>query len=71
MRNPFFLTLLALIIMLIVSLAIGSVFIPPTELWRLVNGTSDNDIFRTILWNIRQRRADQGNQRRARQADVP
>ena len=53
MRNPFFITLLALIIMLIVSLAIGSVFIPPAELWRLVNGTSDNDTFRTILWNIR------------------
>ncbi|HET6596561.1 MAG TPA: iron ABC transporter permease [Anaerolineales bacterium] len=53
MRNPFILTLLALILMLIVSLAIGSVFIPPAELWRLVNGTSDNDTFRTILWNIR------------------
>ena len=53
MRNPFFITLLALIIMLIVSLAIGSIFIPPAELWRLVNGTSDNDTFRTILWDIR------------------
>src|SRR5688572_32603934 len=53
MRNPFFFTLLAWIIMLIVSLAIGSIFIPPAELWRLVNGTSDNDTFRTILWNIR------------------
>ena len=53
MRNPFFITLLALIVMLIVSLAIGSVFIPPAELWRLVNGTSDSDTFRTILWNIR------------------
>jgi iron complex transport system permease protein len=53
MRNPFFITLLALLIMLIVSLAIGSVFIPPAEIWRLVNGTSANDTFRTILWNIR------------------
>ncbi len=53
MRNPFFVTLLVLMIMLIVSLAIGSVFIPPSELWRLVNGTSDNETFRTILWNIR------------------
>jgi iron complex transport system permease protein len=53
MRNPFFITLLALMVMLIVSLAIGSVFIPPVELWHLVNGTSDNEIFRTILWNIR------------------
>jgi iron complex transport system permease protein len=53
MRNPFFITLLALIIMLIVSLAIGSIFIPPAELWRLVIGASENDTFRTILWNIR------------------
>ena len=53
MRNPFFITLLALMVMLIVSLAIGSVFIPPVELWSLVNGTSDNETFRTILWNIR------------------
>ena len=53
MRNPFIITLLVLVVMLIVSLAIGSVFIPPAELWRLVNGTSDNDTFRTILWNIR------------------
>jgi iron complex transport system permease protein len=53
MRNPFIITLLALILMLIVSLAIGSVFIPPSELWRLANGTSDNETFRTILWNIR------------------
>ena len=53
MRNPFFIMLLVLIVMLIVSLAIGSVFIPPAELWRLVTGTSDSDTFRTILWNIR------------------
>ena len=53
MRNPYFITLFALFIMLIVSLAIGSVFIPPAELWRLMNGTSDNETFRTILWNIR------------------
>src|SRR5215212_1446922 len=53
MRNPFFITVLALMVMLIISLAIGSVFIPPAELWRLVNGTSDNETFRTILWNIR------------------
>ena len=53
MRNPFLITLLALLIMLIVSLAIGSVFIPPLELWRLISGTSTNDTFRTILWDIR------------------
>ena len=38
MRNPFFLSLLALAVMLIFSLAIGSVFIPPAELWRALRG---------------------------------
>ncbi len=53
MRNPFLITLLALAIMLLLSLAIGSVFIPPVELWRALSGTSTSDTFRTILWNIR------------------
>jgi iron complex transport system permease protein len=53
MRNPFLLTLLVLLFMLIVSLAIGSVFIPPSEVWRVIRGVSSNDTFRTILWNIR------------------
>ncbi|HSB00993.1 MAG TPA: iron ABC transporter permease [Anaerolineales bacterium] len=53
MRNPFLITLLALGIMLLLSLAIGSVFIPPAELWRTVSGTASSDTFRTILWNIR------------------
>ena len=53
MRNPFFITLFALVLMLLVSLAIGSVFISPAELWRVISGTSDNATFRTILWDIR------------------
>ncbi len=53
MRNPFLITLLALAIMLLLSLAIGSVFIPPAELWRVIRGASSSDTFRTILWNIR------------------
>ena len=53
MRNPFFLSLLALAVMLIVSLAIGSVFIPPAELWRALRGVGESETFRTILWNIR------------------
>ena len=53
MRNPYLITLLALIVMLIVSLAIGSVFIPPAELWRVVIGAPSSDTFGTILWNIR------------------
>ncbi len=53
MRNPFIITLLALGIMLILSMAIGSVFIPPTEVWRVLTGTASNETFRTILLNIR------------------
>src|SRR5512138_2591007 len=53
MRNPFLITLLALGFTLLLSLAIGSVFIPPIELWRTISGTSSSDTFRTILWNIR------------------
>jgi iron complex transport system permease protein len=53
MRNPFILALLALVVMLILSLAIGSVFIPPAELWRVVTGVAFNETFRTILWDIR------------------
>jgi iron complex transport system permease protein len=53
MRNPFLLALFALIIMLILSMAIGSVFIPPSELWRVVTGITVNETFRTILLNIR------------------
>ncbi|HMB24464.1 MAG: FecCD family ABC transporter permease [Chloroflexota bacterium] len=53
MRNPFLITLLALVLMLLLSLAIGSVFIPPAELWRAASGVASNDTFRTILWNIR------------------
>jgi len=53
MRNPFIITFLALVIMLILSLAIGSVFIPPAELWRVISGSVSSDIYRTILWNIR------------------
>lgn len=53
MRNPFLITLLALAIMLLLSLAIGSVFIPPAELWSVISGAASSDTFRTILWDIR------------------
>jgi len=52
-NNPFILALFALIIMLILSMAIGSVFIPPSELWRVVTGVAANETFRTILLDIR------------------
>ena len=53
MRNPFLLVLFALIIMLILSIAIGSVFIPPTEVWRVLTGVASNETVRTILLDIR------------------
>ena len=53
MRNPFILALFALIVMLILSMTIGSVFIPPSELWRVVTGVAANETFRTILLDIR------------------
>jgi iron complex transport system permease protein len=53
MRNPFLLTLFTLIIMLILSMAIGSVFIPPAEVWRVLMGIASNETFRTILLDIR------------------
>src|SRR5688572_2821021 len=53
MRNPFIISLLALLVMLVLSLAIGSVFIPPAELWRVVTGITSNETFRTIIVDIR------------------
>ncbi len=53
MRNPFLITLITLIVMLILSLAVGSVFIPPMELWRALTGIGSNPTFRTILLDIR------------------
>lgn len=53
MRNPFLLAVLTLLLMLTLSMAIGSVFIPPVELWRVLVGDASNETFRTILFNIR------------------
>lgn len=53
MRNPFIITLFALLTMLFLSIAIGSVFIPPIELWSALTGVTSNETFRTIVWDIR------------------
>jgi iron complex transport system permease protein len=53
MRNPFLISLLALVVMLLLSLAIGSVFIPPEDLWRVFTGIDSNETYRTILIDIR------------------
>ncbi len=53
MRNPFLLAVLTLLLMLTLSMAIGSVFIAPIEIWRVLAGDGSNETFRTILFNIR------------------
>jgi iron complex transport system permease protein len=53
MRNPFLLAVLTLLLTLTLSMAIGSVFIPPMEIWRVLVGDASNETFRTILFNIR------------------
>jgi iron complex transport system permease protein len=53
MRKPLIISLFVLTIMLILSLAVGSVFIPPAELWRVLSGAKSSEVFRTILLDIR------------------
>lgn len=53
MRNPFLIALLTLLIMLVLSMAIGSVFIPPMDVLRTLIGTASNQTFSTILFDIR------------------
>jgi iron complex transport system permease protein len=52
-RTPFLLSLLSLLIAILLSLAIGSVFIPPDELWRVISGADAAETSRTILLDIR------------------
>ncbi|HEX5836408.1 MAG TPA: iron ABC transporter permease [Anaerolineales bacterium] len=52
-RTPFLISLLSLLIAILLSLAIGSVFIPPAELWRVISGAAAGDTSRTILLDIR------------------
>jgi iron complex transport system permease protein len=53
MRNPFVVVLLALLAMLILSMAIGAVFIPLPALWHVLTGGETDEPFRTILLDIR------------------
>lgn len=52
MRKPYFPSFLFLLITFILSLAIGSVFISPAELWNILRGTG-NEPFTFIVWQIR------------------
>jgi iron complex transport system permease protein len=51
--RPYLLSLLALAVTLLLSLVIGSVFIPPADLWQALIGMTGSETFRTILWHIR------------------
>ena len=53
MHRPYLSSFIFLLITLILSLGIGSIFISPEELWRVLSGTNTNETFRTILWDIR------------------
>lgn len=53
MRNPFIIAFFTLIVMLILSMAIGSVFIPPMDVLRTLTDSASNETFRTILFDIR------------------
>jgi len=50
---PFVWTFIFLVVTLIMSIAIGSVFISPVDVWRALVGQATNETFTTILWNIR------------------
>jgi iron complex transport system permease protein len=50
--HPFLLALLLLVTTLLLSLAIGSVFIPPHELWDILRGVGEKT-FTFIVWQIR------------------
>jgi len=52
MKKPFLSSLLVLLIALILSLAIGSVFISPAEMWKILRGMGEAK-FAFIIWNIR------------------
>lgn len=52
MKKPFLSSLLFLLIAFVLSLAIGSVFISPTEMWKILRGVGE-DKFTFIIWNIR------------------
>jgi len=52
MRRPFLSSFLFLLIAFVLSLAIGSVFISPAEIWNVLRGVGEEK-FAFIIWNIR------------------
>jgi iron complex transport system permease protein len=52
MRKPFLSSFLILFFAFVLSLAIGSVFISPTEMWKILQGIGEEK-YAFIIWNIR------------------
>ena len=52
MRKPFLSSFLFLLFAIVLSLAIGSVFISPAEMWKILRGVGEEK-FTFIIWNIR------------------
>ena len=49
MRHPFILTVLALLLAAILSIAIGSVFIPPADVWRVLTGQMPQTVGQAVV----------------------
>ncbi|MBN8655830.1 MAG: iron ABC transporter permease [Anaerolineae bacterium] len=52
MKKPFLSSILFLLFAIVLSLAIGSVFISPAEMWKILRGVGEEK-FTFIIWNIR------------------
>ena len=53
MSRPVLLALLGLMLAALLSLAVGSVFVPPLEVWRALRGAAASETFHTIVVDIR------------------
>ena len=53
MPRAYLITLLILGLAVLLSLAIGSVFVPPADVWRALTGAAVSETFRTIVVDIR------------------
>jgi len=51
--RPFLLSILFLLISVLFSIAIGSVFISPVDVWQTLTGQTANETFKTIILEIR------------------
>jgi len=52
MKKPFLSSSLLLFLAILLSLAVGSVFISPSEMWKILRGVGEEK-FTFIIWNIR------------------